>query len=118
MIRCASCPCAPGVECLSTRPEFAYFCDWARSNDPVRRAHVAGRSALGLLPATARGQSTLPPPALSETDLLRTMTCPWQRLSSCACGKPYECALSGLKRRAEDCRACLYGFVPARQLQG
>lgn len=48
-MKCESCP----ANCLGQTPEFAVFCEWWASGDPVRRAHVANRSALGLTPAPA-----------------------------------------------------------------
>lgn len=43
MNRCAHCPTP---NCLGSTEMFAYFCDWAASEDFVKRLHVANRSAI------------------------------------------------------------------------
>lgn len=45
-MRCASCPVASGRPCLGETPRFAGFCEWAASGDPIKRAHVEGRSTI------------------------------------------------------------------------
>lgn len=52
-----------------------------------------------------------PAPAPSEAELLRSMTCPHQRL--CGCSSPgYDCAQLGRRVAPSECRDCLYGYTP------
>lgn len=63
-MRCASCPVPAGRPCLGETPRFASFCAWAASGDPVKAAHVVGRSAIAEGRPTRR--SARPFPTLAE----------------------------------------------------
>jgi hypothetical protein len=45
-MRCPSCPVDAGRPCLGETTRFGAFCGMAASGDPVKRAHVVGRSAI------------------------------------------------------------------------
>jgi hypothetical protein len=72
--RCDACPCPADVICSSH--QLPFFCQWARSGDAARRAHIVGRSRLAsearVLGEFVAPSAPAPPPARIDP-----MDCAW-----------------------------------------
>lgn len=61
-MKCEHCPVAEGRACLGKTEPFAFFCDWAVSDESHKIRHVSARSAV------AEGKPLDPHPSVTYVD--------------------------------------------------
>lgn len=97
-MKCLTCPVRTGLQCLvETNPEeFAIFCEWSQSKDPVLIKTVAGRAEFAAPAPVDNGTIEPVKPELGISDqLFFVYSCDYRTdaLNECSCTARKHCGL-------------------------